>query len=141
MGLQKAIKTPEELWILFEDYERDLKAKPMHKYEFNAKVGDLVAIPLERPLTWSRFDDFVYAKGIIQELEDYRQNTGGRYADFKGVVTRINRRMYADKFEGASCGIFNANIIARDLGLTDKKEDTVIIEPAKIKWGKDQVEI
>lgn len=30
--------------------------------------------------------------------------------------------MYAQKFEGASVGAFNANIIARDLGLIDKKE-------------------
>lgn len=141
MGLHKAIKTEKELWDLFEEYEQDLKGSPKHKYEFNAKLGDLVAIPLERPLTWSRFDDFVYAKGIIQDLEDYRQNTGGRYSDFKGVITRINRRMYADKFEGATCGIFNANIIARDLGLTDKKEDTIIIEPTSIKWGDDEVKI
>ncbi len=141
MGLQKAIKTPAELWELFEEYEKDLKDKPKHRYEFNAKIGDLVAIPLERPLTWSRFDDFVYTKGIIQDLEDYRQNTGGRYADFKGVVTRINSRMYADKFEGASCGVYNANIIARDLGLADKKEEKIELDTTKIKWGKDEVDV
>ena len=32
--------------------------------------------------------------------------------------------MYSQKFEGAASGIFNANIIARDLGLSDKQDIT-----------------
>ena len=30
--------------------------------------------------------------------------------------------MFEQKFAGAAVGLFNANIIARDLGLTDKQE-------------------
>ncbi len=42
--------------------------------------------------------------------------------DFSTVITRIEEIIYSQKFQGAAAGFFNANIIARDLGLTDKKE-------------------
>jgi len=38
------------------------------------------------------------------------------------VIRAINAIMYTNKFDGASCGLYNANIIARDLGLADKKD-------------------
>lgn len=122
MGLHKKIETPEILWDLFLDFKVWLKNNPMQRNEFNSKMGSIVSIPLERPLTWSRFDCYVNDLGIITDLEDYRLNTDGRYSDFKGVITRINKEMYSDKFEGASAGIYNANIIAKDLGLVEKTQ-------------------
>ena len=122
MGHRKNIETPDQLWILFLNFKKWLKKNPLFKNEYNAKVGMVVQVPLERPLTWSRFDCYVNDLGIITDLEDYRTNRDGRYTDYGGVITRINREMHADKFEGASVGIFNSNIIARDLGLVDKKE-------------------
>ena len=44
------------------------------------------------------------------------------YKDFSQVITRIGKIIYDQKFSGAASGFFNANIIARDLGLADKKE-------------------
>jgi hypothetical protein len=42
--------------------------------------------------------------------------------DFIAVIHKIEDIIYNQKFEGAAIGIFNSNIIARDLGLTDKQE-------------------
>ena len=42
--------------------------------------------------------------------------------DFLGVTARIKKVIYEQKFAGAAAGHFNANIIARDLGLADKAE-------------------
>ncbi|MFX4084495.1 DNA-packaging protein [Sphingobium yanoikuyae] len=42
--------------------------------------------------------------------------------DFIGVITRAESVIYRQKFEGASANMLNPNIIARDLGLADKKE-------------------
>lgn len=44
--------------------------------------------------------------------------------DFSVVVNTIKEIIETQKFEGASAGLLNPNIIARDLGLTDKKEVT-----------------
>jgi hypothetical protein len=44
--------------------------------------------------------------------------------DFVTVITRIENVIKSQKFEGAAADLLNANIIARDLGLTDKSDIT-----------------
>lgn len=45
--------------------------------------------------------------------------------DFSQVIMWAERTIYSQKFEGATVGQFNSNIIARDLGLVDKREDSL----------------
>lgn len=45
-------------------------------------------------------------------------------SDFSSVMEWAEKTIYRQKFEGASADLLNANIIARDLGLADKKELT-----------------
>lgn len=42
--------------------------------------------------------------------------------DFSAVIEMVETAIYRQKFEGASADLLNANIIARDLGLADKKD-------------------
>ncbi len=44
--------------------------------------------------------------------------------DLSEVITRVDDIIQDQKFTGAACGLYNHNIIARDLGLADKKEHT-----------------
>lgn len=44
--------------------------------------------------------------------------------DFSSVTKTIREIIDTQKFEGASAGLLNPNIIARDLGLSDKKDHT-----------------
>lgn len=48
--------------------------------------------------------------------------------DFLGVTRETESIIRTQKFEGASAELLNANIIARDLGLIDKKEHTGSID-------------
>lgn len=61
--------------------------------------------------------------------------------DFLPIIARIEAIMHSQKFEGAAVGAFNANIIARDLGLTDKSDITsngnTIVVPAWLKDNPD----
>ena len=50
---------------------------------------------------------------------DYAKRDG-----FSDVTTRVEEIIYSQKFQGAASEFFNANIIARDLGLADKSELT-----------------
>ena len=43
---------------------------------------------------------------------------------YSKVITQVLQMMNAYKFEGAAAGLLHANIIARDLGLADKKDIT-----------------
>lgn len=45
-------------------------------------------------------------------------------ADLSEVITRAEAVIFKQKFEGASADLLNGNIIARELGLADKKEVT-----------------
>jgi hypothetical protein len=42
--------------------------------------------------------------------------------DYSEVITRAEEVIYSQKFAGAAADLLNANIIARDLGLTDRRE-------------------
>ncbi|SMP36850.1 terminase small subunit, partial [Shimia sagamensis] len=42
--------------------------------------------------------------------------------DLSSVMTRVEQIIRQQKFEGAAAELLNPNIIARDLGLADKKE-------------------
>jgi hypothetical protein len=44
--------------------------------------------------------------------------------DFIHICTYAEEVIYTHKFEGAAVGAFNANIMARDLGLSEKAEVT-----------------
>ena len=125
MGSKKNIETPEKLIELFKEFKEWCKSNPRIENVLLAKTGEIIEVPRERPLTWSRFDSWCNDKEIIHDLEDYRTNRDGRYSDYGGVITRIDREMYSDKYEGAAVGIYNPNIIARDLGLADKNETKV----------------
>ena len=49
--------------------------------------------------------------------EDYKKRE-----DFIGITTRVEGIIYSQKLEGAAADLLNSNIIARELGLSDKKE-------------------
>jgi hypothetical protein len=55
-------------------------------------------------------------------FNDYESKDG--FSDIAIVIKNIIR---TQKFEGATAGLLNANIIARDLGLSDKTESKQIV--------------
>jgi hypothetical protein len=122
MGRPKNIKTPEILWKLFEDYVKHEADNPMYKVEYVGKEGRVEKTPLETPITFMGFECWLWDNQYINDLGDYQKNTDGRYTEYAPIITRITQNCYVHNFKGASVGIFNANIIARKLGLTEKQE-------------------
>ena len=123
-GRPKNIKTPEILWNLFEDYVKHEAENPMYKVEYVGKEGRVERTPLETPITFMGFEVWLADNDYIQQLSDYVANIDGRYSEFTTILTRIRNCCYVHNFKGASVGLFNANIIARKLGLTEKQEVT-----------------
>ncbi len=145
-GRQKNIKSPQALWEHACDYFSLVDSTPYIKLEqkkgnttfpkgqkltlkqIQAMANQIVEIPTIRPYTWEGFEDFLFSKGVISNLKDYRFNKNGAYDEFSAIISRIGTIIYAQKFEGAAVGAFNANIIARDLGLVDKSSTDVRVE-------------
>jgi hypothetical protein len=98
--------------------------------------GKVMEVPISRPYTWD---------GLCQQLEcnteyftDFEKSLVGKNdelsKDFSRIITHIRQTINRNKLEGASVGIFNANIVARELGMIDKKD--VTSGGDKITWNE-----
>ncbi|MDM1548599.1 DNA packaging protein [Empedobacter falsenii] len=130
-GRDKLFESPELLWESACEYfewcdENPLYEEVIEKVKVNG-IGDVLKreqLPKMRPYTMQGLCLYldcntVYFNHFEESLKskDNKEDKG-----FSKVITRIRETIYQQKFEGASVGFFNANIIARDLGLADKKE-------------------
>jgi len=124
----KYIETPELLWQYFTDYVEKERMNPMYKVEYVGKDGNQVNTPLQVPITFEGFECYLADKGIIQDLGKYSANTDSAYTDFVTIITRIRNNCFVQNFKGASVGLFNANIIAKKLGLIERSEVKANVE-------------
>lgn len=124
-GQPKAFRSPQQLWQLACEYFKRIDENPFKKQDFikgGESAGTIVELDQMRPYTWAGLTDYLFEQGYISTLQDYKQNREGRYGDYVEVIRMIGEVMWKQKFEGASSGAFNANIISRDLGLVDKSQ-------------------
>lgn len=113
----KYIKTPEELWNLFVEYENQLPT--IEVPQSHVKLG-IVFLPIKAPMTMEGFRDYCYDR--IGVIKHYIDNTGNRYDDYCTIVSRIKDRIFNNNASKAAAGLYKENLIARQLGMTDKQE-------------------
>lgn len=141
-GAPKALKSPEQLWGLACDYFKSVDERPifieeqrrspirvpkeawfeMSDDELKALERPVIRMMKARPYTWAGLEAYLFERGILKNLSEYRNNYRGGHTEFAEVCRAIDRTMYAQKFEGAASGIFNHAIIARELGLADRSK-------------------
>lgn len=124
----KNIPTPEKLWELFCAYVEHERQRPMFKVEYVGKDGNRVDTPLQVPITFEGFQCYLADLDVIQDLGDYSNEKNESYKDFRPIITRIRNNCFVQNFKGASVGLFNANIIAKKLGLAAVVEQTIKTE-------------
>jgi hypothetical protein len=118
-GRAPIFSTPDVLWAACLEYFEWVEANPLYERKAFHASGVIVTddMPKMRAMTMMGLCNFLDIS--TSAWADYR----GR-EDFVEVVTRAERVMRQQKFEGASADLLNPNIIARDLGLSDKTELT-----------------
>lgn len=129
-GRDKLFKTPQLLWEAAVEYFDWCEENPLYESKLVTYEGQSVIekIPLRRPYTLEALCIYLDAntsyfrqfKAALREKVDKTQED----KDFSTVIKRIEETIRTQKFEGASVGQFNANIIARDLGLKDRSDLT-----------------
>lgn len=116
-GPSKLFASPEVLWEAACEYFQYCIENPLQSVEYVGK-GRRVNIPKMRAFTWSGLELYL----DIYSFREYKTNP--KYKKFFPVISKIEKVMYTQKFEGAAAGFLNPAIIARDLGLQDKHELT-----------------
>lgn len=117
-GRDKIFENDTTLWGAAVEYFEATDSRKWVKKDWVGKDGREVLRETETPYTISGLCLFLDIDN--QTWANYRANK-----DFFGVVTRIESIIYTQKIEGATVGAFNANIVARELGLADKTESKI----------------
>lgn len=81
---------------------------------------ELIEIPVKKPYTLHGL--CFYLNCSTSYFRAFKSTITEETKDFLTVIESIEEVIYNQKFSGAASGFFNANIIARDLGLADKSE-------------------
>lgn len=122
-GRDKIFSNADDLWHSAIEYFKYCDDNPWIKYEAiksGEMAGELIPIPVSRPYTLTALCIFLGVN--TKYFSDFKKALKENEEDFSEVVSRIEETIYSQKFEGATVGLFNSNIIARDLGLVDKQE-------------------
>lgn len=122
MSTEKNIKSPDKLYEYFEQYKTFCKKNCKKENIYSHRVDKQVSLDREIPLTWDGFEIWLRKNKILIYLDDYKFNRDDRYSEYTYIIRAIGQEIYEDKFTGAVAGVFQHNIIARDLGLVDKKD-------------------
>ena len=119
-GRKPIFATPDDMWGAACEYFEWVSENPLHEVKaFNCGEAGIQQeeLPKLRAMT---------IQGLCFFL-DISDDTWANYSkneDFIGICNDIKRVVFTQKFEGASAGLLNASIIARELGLADKQDHT-----------------
>lgn len=144
-GRKREFESPEQLWQEAVKYFQWVDENPYPAEDFirgGDYAGQKVTIHRKRPYTLQALCIFlevntVYFNHFEAQLKDRKDEIS---LAFSKVVTCIREIIYTQKFEGAAAGFFHHNIIARDLGLVDKKDQSIHakVTPHWMKTGGEE---
>lgn len=116
-GRDKLFQDPKLLWESACEYFEATDKRKWVKKDWVGKDAEEVERENETPYTKSGLA--LYLDCDWRTIEALKSDTN---PDFAHIISRIEKIIYTQKFEGAAVGAFNANIIARELGLSEKVE-------------------
>lgn len=144
-GREKLFATPKLMWEAACEYFEWCDNNPFQRAE--AKVisagngggsnAEIVEVPVMRPYTLHGLCSYLNCNTAY--FRTFKSQERENKEDYSTVISDIEETIYNQKFSGAASGFLNANIIARDLGLSEKThvEQTgtskVIIERRVVK--------
>lgn len=123
-GRPRKVETTEELWDKACEYFQWVADNPLYEGKvFSTKQGiRKAAVPKMRAMTLEGLCLFL---GISRETWDKwckGEWVGGADQSFLDACKHINFIIREQKFSGAAADLLNANLISRDLGLSDRQE-------------------
>lgn len=119
-GVDALFTDPNKLWESAVEYFEYTDKRKLTRKDWVGKDADLVEREYDVPYTVHGL--CIYLGCEVAWWRSFKGTETFKEKDFGTVYNRIDQIIYSQKFDGAAAGLFNANIIARDLGLRDTKE-------------------
>lgn len=128
-GREKTFATPELLWEAACEYFTWCEENPIKDPRSFGQRN------IQRPFTIVGMCRFLGVNSVyLQQMEEYlRERVDEQSKEFSNIIILIKETIYQQKFENAVIGVYKENIIARDLGLTDKRDITTDGDPLNTK--------
>ena len=141
-GRTKNFESPADLWAAFVEYKNNCDVTPWLKNDVirsGEHAGQLLHIPTQRPYTRQGFADYIGMSW--QGVANYGEKES--HKEYFEVFTRITQAIDTQQLEGAMVGAFNANIVARVQGLSEKTNTDITTQGDKIilTIGKDDAKL
>lgn len=123
-GRDKLFASPSLLWEAACEYFEWCESHPLYEEKGFAFQGVVTheTFAKMRVMTMPGLCFYLHANESYFRIFKSQLPEGEQ--DFNTVIIDIEKTIYRHKFEGAAAELLNPNIIARDLGLSDKKELT-----------------
>ena len=139
-GRKKLFSSPDVLWNCCVQYFEWVEANPLKEEKVFHTDGRITRADVGKMRAMTIGGLCIFLDIVITTWENYKAEKG-----FLDVITRAEQIIRTQKFTGAAADLLNPNIIARDLGLSDKRDHTieggVLVAPADItpeQWIQEQ---
>lgn len=119
-GRKPKFKDDEQLRSACYEYFDWVEANPLLEMKAFHHQGAVIQEPVTKMRAMTMQGMCTFLDICMSTWANYREKP-----DFLGVIREIEAIIYDQKFSGAAADLLNSNIIARDLGLTDKREGTL----------------
>lgn len=121
-GRDKLFATPQLLWEAAVEYFEWCEENPLKEEKVFNYQGDIVRANISKIRAMTLSGLCLYLKCNEGYFRTFKSQLPKGEQDFNAVISEIEAVIYNQKFQGAAADLLNANIIARDLGLSDKQE-------------------
>jgi len=123
-GRDKIFTTPNMMLEAAYEYFKWCEKNPLMEVDFRGSQLKKIELPKMRAYTIQGLTCFLDVNTLY--FNDFEDGLKGKKdeisKDFSKVITHVKEIIYNQKFVGAAAGFLNPNIIARDLGLSDKSD-------------------
>lgn len=119
-GPKPKFSNPDDLWKACCEYFEWVEANPLWEDRITSYQGINQHTPVAKMRAMTIEGLSIFLDITTHTWRDWRHQR----KDLLPVITRTEEIIRNQKFVGAAADLLNPNIIARDLGLTDKKDHT-----------------
>ena len=128
-GRKPIFEAPDDLWDAACEYFQWVEDNPLHEEKVFHAQGEITKTTISKMRAMTQAGLCLYIDISDDTYVNYRSKD-----DFLGVTGQIDATIRSQKFSGAAADLLNANIIARDLGLSDKTEHSGNIQITHDQW-------